>query len=499
MKLFAGPAVLAKQLETRWGEPSSSSTSTSTSSSSSQQCQEPPASAAVPPAADAGASEVSAGNTNDKRLKTDVDPDANPDANNTKQPRSTPTATATARTRVRMNRPYLRRTLLYCRDPLDRNYFPLWKSKQRSANVGQDLPHLNMLAQLFGHAEPEEYNAALLEDKNTWQQHYHVGTHGNGGNDDKNGEEVEEEGIDHGSSGSNNNNNSDGASMNSSEENSFRDVSVLRTPPPRKRKRRITPTTTPTSARSRPNPNSTPTSTPSRKKKAGGRVSSTLKADGGGGDAVSSPSSSASSSSSRQHTKLFFDVQMAQSPSKVLSPTTAEMKYGKAFPPYEPKDRATGKWIPPQKPRSAYELFVDSTRGQARLHLKRRDRNNQVCDENNGIPMRHANFCAILLFLLFASFSERLVSSYTVFYCMHLLSHKFRKKLMSSWRCFGPMAIRRPSCTGSKRRNGTGRGICTRRGFIREHSNWRPIMLTTPTAAGTANTFRQRLPVDLLR
>ena len=100
---------------------------------------------------------------------------------------------------------------------------------------------------------------------------------------------------------------------------------------------------------------------------------------GGGGDAVPSPSSSTSSSSSRQHTKLFFDVQMAQSPSKVLSPTTAEMKYGKAFPPYQPKDQATGKWIPPQKPRSAYELFVDSTRGQARLHLKRRDRNNQVC------------------------------------------------------------------------------------------------------------------------
>ena len=343
-QLFAGPAVLAKQLEARWE-----------ASSSSSQCQEvPPAvSAALPSSSESdsasGASEASAGRDHQKSNPTDVNPDAN---NNNKQP---PTAT-------RMSRPYLRRTLLYCQDPLDKNYFPLWKNKERSADVGQELPQLDILAQLFGHDEPEKYNAALLEDKNTWQHHC-VGKNGN----NKNGGEKET--VDR-------SNSTDGvSSMNSSEENSYRDVSVLKTPPPRKRKRRITPTTTPAS-KSRPNP--PPTSTPSRKNKGGGRAPSTPESNPGDG-AVPSPSSSTLSSSSRHHTKLFFDVQMAQSPSKVLSPTTAEMKYGKAFPPYQPKDQATGKWIPPQKPRSAYDLFVDSTRGQARLHLKRRDRNNQVC------------------------------------------------------------------------------------------------------------------------
>ena len=375
MQLFAGPAVLATQLEARWEASSSLS-------SSSPKCQK------VPPAVSAAASQ---GNES-KSLEASADTAAGGDeklspagAKTNKEQPSLPspdargggdmkcgddpvvsmsmsmsmsTATATA---PRMNRPSLRRTLLYCRDPLDKNYFPLWKDKQRSADVGQDLPQLDILAQLFGHDKPEEYNAALLEDENTWQYH-HVGHNGNG---NKNGEG---QAIDSSS------NNSDGVSMNSSEENSFRDVSVLKTPPPRKRKRRITPTTTPASRSA------------AKKNRAGGRVPSTPESHvgdggggGGGGDAVPSPSSSTSSSSSRQHTKLFFDVQMAQSPSKVLSPTTAEMKYGKAFPPYHPKDQATGKWIPPQKPRSAYELFVDSTRGQARLHLKRRDRNNQVC------------------------------------------------------------------------------------------------------------------------
>ena len=78
---------------------------------------------------------------------------------------------------------------------------------------------------------------------------------------------------------------------------------------------------------------------------------------------------------------------------------------------------------------------------------------------------------------------------------------KFRRKLTSSWRNSGPMAIRRPFCTGNKRRNGTGRDICTRRGFIRVHSNWRQIMpkRTAPTVAGTASTFRQLLPIELVR
>ena len=261
----------------------------------------------------------------------------------------------TTKTKAIMNRPYLRRTLLYCQDPLDKNHFPLWKNQQRSANVGQELPQLDILAQLFGHDEPQQYNAALLDDENTWHHHrQRVGTNINGNNDGKNGSNAS----------------SDGASMNSSEEN--RDVSAMKTPPPRKRKRRITPTTTPASKSAKQN-------------RAGRRLPSTPESDGSGcGNEVSSPSSStSSSSSSRQHTKLFFDVQMAQSPSKVLSPTTAEMKYGKAFPPYQPKDPATGKWIPPQKPRSAHELFADSTRGQARLHLKRRDRNNQVRGRNS--------------------------------------------------------------------------------------------------------------------
>ena len=273
-------------------------------------------------------------------------------------PVSMSTNTATT-TKAIMNRPYLRRTLLYCRDPLDKNYFPLWKDRQRSAEVGQELPQLDILAQLFGHDEPQEYNAALLDDENTWQYYQRVGgTNIVGNDDDKNGSNAS----------------SDGASMNSSEEN--RDVSVMKTPPPRKRKRRITPTTTPASKSAKQN-------------RAGRRLPSRPESDGSGcGNEVSSPSSStsstSSSSSSRQHTKLFFDVQMAQSPSKVLSPTTAEMKYGKAFPPYQPRDQTTGKWIPPQKPRSAYELFADSTRGQARLHLKRRDRNNQVRGRTNS-------------------------------------------------------------------------------------------------------------------
>ena len=372
MQLFAGPAVLAKQLEARWE--ASSSSSSSLSSSSSSQCHEvPPAvsAAAIPASASSAGSSEASVNTGDRKIKANVGADATSDANNEKRPRSTMT-TATP-----MNRPYLRRTLLYCRDPLDKNYFPLWKDKQRSADVGQELPQLDILAQLFGHDEPKKYNAALLEDKNTWEYH-HVGHNGNG---NKNGE---------GETIDSSNNSSDGVSMNSSEENSYRDVSVLKTPPPRKRKRRITPTTTPASRSA-------------KKSRAGGRVPSTPESHvggggggGGGGDAVPSPSSSTSSSSSRQHTKLFFDVQMAQSPSKVLSPTTAEMKYGKTFPPYQSKDQATGKWIPPQKPRSAYELFVDSTRGQARLHLKRRDRNNQVCMCVLGIPMRHAQIASLL-------------------------------------------------------------------------------------------------------
>ena len=80
--------------------------------------------------------------------------------------------------------------------------------------------------------------------------------------------------------------------------------------------------------------------------------------------------------------------------------------------------------------------------------------------------------------------------------------NKFRKKSTGSWRNSGPVAIRRPFCTGSKRRNGTGRDICTRRGFIRVHSSWRPITpkRTTPTAAGTASTLRRQLrPIDFVR
>ena len=263
-----------------------------------------------------------------------------------------------------MGRPYLRRNLLYCRDPMDKAHFIPWEKARRSARAAPELPALDMLADLFDHTEPERYNNALGK--------------------------------------------------------------AMRTPL-RKRKRRITPTTTPENTRFRIGENW-------RKVKTGDLVPNTrvlvaykekdlfratVRELPEGGkyrvhydtykkdktylvpfsdfralldednfpvkDAQPDPdsTSASSSSSSPQRTKLFFDVQMAKSPSQVLSPSNAEMQYGKAFPPYEPRDKSSSsgeeKWNQPKDHRTAFELFAESTREQARLHLKRTDRKNKVC------------------------------------------------------------------------------------------------------------------------
>ena len=122
--------------------------------------------------------------------------------------------------------------------------------------------------------------------------------------------------------------------------------------------------------------------------------------------------------------------------------------------------------------------------------------------------MRHAKIAPFSRYALFSECLDGIDSSHTIL-LLHACTHthttktqnKFRKRSKSSWRNSGLMAIRRPSCTGSRRRNGTGRGICTRREFIRVRSSWRPITpkRTTPTVAGTASTFRQLLPIELVR
>ena len=272
---------------------------------------------------------------------------------------------ASGNTCTAIGRPYLRRNLLYCRDPMDKSHFIPWEKESRSARAAPELPALDMLANLFDHSEPERYNKALGK--------------------------------------------------------------AMRTPL-RKQKRRITPTTTPDNTRIRIGENW-------RKVKTGDLVPNTrvlvaykekdlFRAtvrelpDKEGGKyrvhydsykkdktylvpfsdfralldedncplEITAPdpdsTSPSSSSSTPQRTKLFFDVQMAPNPSQVLSPSTAEMQYGKAFPPYEPKDKSSGgkeKWNQPKDHRTAFELFAESTQEQARLHLKRTDRKNKVC------------------------------------------------------------------------------------------------------------------------
>ena len=272
---------------------------------------------------------------------------------------------ASGNTCTAIGRPYLRRNLLYCRDPMDKSHFIPWEKESRSARAAPELPALDMLANLFDHSEPERYNKALGK--------------------------------------------------------------AMRTPL-RKRKHRITPTTTPENTRIRIGENC-------RKVKTGDLVPNTrvlvaykekdlFRAtvrelpDKEGGKyrvhydsykkdktylvpfsdfralldedncplEITAPdpdsTSPSSSSSTPQRTKLFFDVQMAQRPSQVLSPSTAEMQYGKAFPPYEPQDKSSGgkdKWNQPKDHRTAFELFAESNQEQARLHLKRTDRKNKVC------------------------------------------------------------------------------------------------------------------------
>ena len=348
-----------------------------------------------------------------------------------------------------MGRPYLRRNLLYCRDPMDKSHVIPWEKARRSARAAPKLSALDMLANLFDHTEPERYNKALGK--------------------------------------------------------------AMRTPL-RKQKRRITPTTTPDNTRIRIGENW-------RKVKTGDLVPNTrvlvaykekdlFRAtvrelpDKEGGkyrvhydtykkdktylvpfsdfrallDEDNCPldrtapdpdsTSVSSSSSSPQRTKLFFDVQMAQCPSQVLSPSTAEMQYGKAFPPYEPRDKSSSsgkeKWNQPKDHRTAFELFAESTREQARLHLKRTDRKNKVC-----VYVRYISLNCICYINVTVNLPSLRCVPCTIF--------NLRTKSTISWRSFGPIAIRRRPCTSSKRRNGISRDTCTNKVSTPELDNWQTV------------------------
>ena len=375
---------------------------------------------------------------------------------------------------IAMGRPYLRRNLLYCRDPVanSRCQFRPGGNAERSKRAVQELPPLDMLTELFDHTEPERYNEAL--DKTT------------------------------------------------------------RTPL-RKRKRRITPTTTPENKRIQIGenwrkvkhadlvPNTRVLIAYKEKDLFRATVREINKKDGKYRvhydsykkdktyvvpfsdfrallDEDDCPieitpldrdSTSASSSlSSPKRTKLFFDVQMAQSPSKVLSPSTAEMQYGKAFPPYEPRNKSNngkGEWNQPRDHRTAFELFAESTREQARLHLKRRDRKNKVC-----FYMRYICLCLLTV-------GDRLSLSH----CVHLFtavivpSTDHRTKLTSNWRSCGPRAVRRRPCIISKRRSGISRGFCTSKISTQKLDNVYPppLLLAVPKRLRIDRQwFRNELP-----
>jgi hypothetical protein len=327
--LFTGPAVLAKQLEARWGGPSSSS---------SQLRREARASSSSP-RGNRKASKKAANKSkaSGKAKAKKADPPASPGTNNNTSTDddldldrailSAMGGTGTGMSR----RPYLRRNLLYCRDPLAAvekpksrwrprsqsvDGSPLKKNVQRSADL---LPKLDLLDQLFDHDGPDKPSAGGQDrdEKNKKKKQKKRSIDGTSAGR-ANGGQLDV------SSSSSSSSSSDG-NISSAEENRKREHegALIHTPPRKKKKKQAA-------------------------------------------------------------TKMFFDVQMAQSPSKVLSPTTAEMQYGKAFPPYEPRGEvdaagATKEWIPPRKPRTAFELFADGNLRKARLNLKRGDRKKQVC------------------------------------------------------------------------------------------------------------------------
>jgi len=326
-QLFTGPAVLAKQLEARWGGPSSSS---------SQLRRE--ASASSSPRGNRKAAKAAKKSKPSGKAKAKkADPPASPGTNNNT---STDDDLDLDRAILRAmggigtgmsRRPYLRRNLLYCRDPLAAvekpksrwrprsqsvDGSPLKKNVQRSADL---LPKLDLLDQLFDHDGPDKPSAGGQDrdEKNKKKKQKKRSIDGTSAGR-ANGGQLDV------SSSSSSSSSSDG-NISSAEENRKREHegALIHTPPRKKKKKQAA-------------------------------------------------------------TKMFFDVQMAQSPSKVLSPTTAEMQYGKAFPPYEPRGEvdaagATKEWIPPRKPRTAFELFADGNLRKARLNLKRGDRKKQVC------------------------------------------------------------------------------------------------------------------------
>jgi len=267
--LFGGPAVVAKQLERRWTECSVDANTLSTTDNSNAHA-------------------------------------------------SAPASTLAGYRRRAV--PYLRRNLLYCRDPYDKPRFPRWRHEERSADARHDLPKEDMLSKLFGHKEPLHYNDALLADP---------------------------------------------AELSDQEDSSL-----------------VANTSTPTAL-----------STPTRKRKprgtAGGGTpdkSPVLSPNRFSAPTTNRPTTTATtttpSSQPSRHTKVFYAVEMAhpQSPGVALSPTTVEMKYGKAFPPYEPRvvdGTGNGRWVRPESPKSAYALFADLSREQARRFLQRRERNDE--------------------------------------------------------------------------------------------------------------------------